>query len=334
MTKPTFICVTPVKNEAWILDRFLECASTWADHIVVADQHSDDGSRDIARRYDKVTLVNNDSPRYDEDARQKLLLREARRLPAPGRRIIIALDADEMLTANWMDSPEWSRLQRAPAGTVLRFQWINVTPDLQHHWRPDDDIPFGFVDDGAGHEGQAIHSPRLPVPSGAPSLVMRDIAVLHYQYTNWTRMKSKQRWYQCWERLQHPEKRPITLYRQYHHMDAARAAAEPLQEQWLKGYQDAGIDMTSTLCEGTSLWDEKVSQLLEENGTAPFRKLDVWDVDYGALRRRTGRSVNGALDDPRSPFEKAVHAWLARTQPRAARLGVRATQKLLQLAGW
>ena len=35
---PTVICVTPVKNEARILPRFLRCAATWADHILIADQ--------------------------------------------------------------------------------------------------------------------------------------------------------------------------------------------------------------------------------------------------------------------------------------------------------
>src|SRR5437667_3161139 len=97
--RPTIICLTPVKNEAWILDRFLQCASLWADHIIVADQCSEDESREIVGRHPKVILIENPSPVYDEGARQKLLLEAARRIP--GKRLLIALDADEMLTANW-----------------------------------------------------------------------------------------------------------------------------------------------------------------------------------------------------------------------------------------
>jgi len=28
---PTIICLTPVRNKAWILDRFLQATSLWAD---------------------------------------------------------------------------------------------------------------------------------------------------------------------------------------------------------------------------------------------------------------------------------------------------------------
>ena len=31
--RPKIICLTPVKNEEWILRRFLRLASLWADHI-------------------------------------------------------------------------------------------------------------------------------------------------------------------------------------------------------------------------------------------------------------------------------------------------------------
>ena len=106
---PTLICMTPVKNEAWILDRFLQCASTWAEHIIVADQQSTDGTREIAESYDTVTLIENDTPAYDEAGRQQLLIDAAREIPVDGKRILIALDADEFLTANWMSHPEWQR---------------------------------------------------------------------------------------------------------------------------------------------------------------------------------------------------------------------------------
>src|SRR5437899_2901721 len=140
---PALVCVTPVRNEAWILDRFLSCASLWADHIVIADQCSEDGSRDIARSHPKVLLVDNPALAYNEEHRQQLLLEAARQIP--GRRVIIALDADEALSANWMSSPEWKSLLAAGEGTVLRFQWVNICPDLRHCWIPPDDIPFGFV---------------------------------------------------------------------------------------------------------------------------------------------------------------------------------------------
>lgn len=38
--KTQIVCLTPVRNEAWILERFLKAAELCADHIVLADQDS------------------------------------------------------------------------------------------------------------------------------------------------------------------------------------------------------------------------------------------------------------------------------------------------------
>jgi len=330
---PTIFCLTPIKNEAWILDRFLQCASTWADHIIVADQQSDDGSRAIARSYKKVTLIDNDTPAYDEAARQKLLIDAARALPCSGKRILLALDADEMLTANWMESEDWQVLQRQQPGTVLRFRWANVTPQIKEGWISDHWIPFGFVDDGSAHEGEKIHSPRIPVPSDAPTFDSEDIRVLHYQYANWERMKSKQRWYQCYEVLEHPEKRPVTIFRQYHHMDASVKGATGFPDTYFDGYEDRGIDMTKVAAKSHYYWDEELVHLFIDHGVDPFRKVNVWEKDWEVLRSHLG--VNGrTIRDPRTRFERAVHRWLADTQKKHDTLPVRVLQKILQLVGW
>ena len=332
--RPTIICLTPLKNEAWILDRFLQCASTWADHILLADQHSTDGTREIARRYEKVRLLDNENEEYDEGARQRLLINAAREIPTKTHRLFLALDADEVLSANWMESSEWNGLLSARPGTVLRFQWANVAPGVQTGWIDPDVKPFGFVDDGSPHEGKPIHSPRVPVPRNAPSLDLEEIRVLHYQYANWERMKSKQRWYQCWERLKYPDKRPVTIYRQYHRMDPSLKNAEPLRPEWLRGYEEQGIDMRSIDAEPVYHWDAEVLDLLRTHGPAPFRRLDIWDCDWRDVGRTLGCDLNGEGVDPRSSFEKRVHDWLSDTQGRSQNLSVRAVQKLLQLGGW
>ena len=105
MDKPLIICLTPVKNEAWILDKFIQCASLWADCIIIADQMSTDGSRDIALKYPKVRLIDNDSEAFNEPERQKLLVDAARQIHFNGqRRLLISLDADEFLTSNFQET--------------------------------------------------------------------------------------------------------------------------------------------------------------------------------------------------------------------------------------
>ena len=120
-TETKLICLTPVRNEAWVLERFLQCASVWADHIVVADQISDDGSREIAARHPKVILVDNPASDYNEGERHRLLFERARQIPA-ARRVMIALDADEVLSADWEQSDEWAMLRSAKPGTAIRFE--------------------------------------------------------------------------------------------------------------------------------------------------------------------------------------------------------------------
>jgi len=315
MKKPTVICLTPVKNEQWILDRFLKCASLWADHIIVADQNSDDRSREIALRFAKVILIQNSGPDYHEYARQKMLIDAARQLPPP--RLLIALDADEFLTANFLTSPEWAAITTAPEGTVIRFQWANILPDMRHYWTPSSDLPLGFVDDGSPHKGEAIHTARIPLPTGAPVIRLRDIRVMHYQYTDWERMRSKHRWYMAWERLRAPAAKAVNLYRQYHHMDAIRKEdIQPVPGSWIKRYQEQGIDMTTVCRDRPYYWDKEVLKMLEAYGTRLFAKDQIWDVDWPLMAKRCGYSDEAAsgFGDPRSIGRKIIHRYLRGTQ--------------------
>ena len=180
MAKPQIICLTPVFNEAWILERFLKCASLWADHIIIADQGSTDGSREIARGFPKVKLIENASADFNEPERQRMLVEEARRIP--GDRVLMALDADEILTAHVLTSPEWASILHAPKGTVISFQWplLETNANGLCYYTFPAEQPFGFVDDGSEHKGKVIHSHRVPVPEGAGILLPKQIKLMHY----------------------------------------------------------------------------------------------------------------------------------------------------------
>jgi hypothetical protein len=340
LDRPTIICVTPIKDEAWILERFLKCAATWADAIIIADQQSTDSSPQIARRFDKVMLIDNTIPRYDEAGRQKLLLEAARQVPlvkGTNRRLIVALDADELLTANYRQSPEWRTILGLPKGTVICFNWINLQPDFRSGWIPEVDLPLAYVDDGAAHGGTAIHNWRVPTPERAPRVVCHDIKVLHYQYTDWQRMKSKHRWYQCWEVLNHPGKSAVDIFRTYHHMYAIPEKQKvALAPQWLQGYTELAIDVTSVTKFATYYWDLQIAEWLAEHGPEKFAQLDIWQVDYETLWRSAKNSTPPrSLKDPRTPEQKEVIAWLRRTQSVAATdESVQKRDAELKTAGW
>lgn len=327
------ICLTPTRNESWIIRPFLAAAKSWADHVIVADQGSSDGTAEEISGTPQVTLVRNEAVAYEESHRQRLLLQYARQIP--GKRILIGLDADEALSANATTSNEWESIESAAPGTILRFRWVNVLPGFRTAWVCPGHVPLGFVDNGADHVGKAIHSPRVPQPEGAPVLDLHEIVVLHFQYVLWDRMRSKQRWYQAWEYLKHQTKNPVDIYRQYNHMHGGWNFDEivPLKHEWLAGFEHTGIDFRSLTCEPITWWDREVVQMLVEHGPRYFRRIGIWEKDWPDVARRLG-IIGTDLRDPRTLVERAIHRLLASTQSSRGRLSVRAFERVLRMAGW
>lgn len=313
--KPTVICITPVKNEGWILERFLLCTSLWADQIILADQQSDDGSREIARKFSKVRLIENPCPQFNEPERQKLLLDEARKVE--GHKLIVALDADEFLTANFESAAEWREMLDSPPGTVIKFDWPTVLEEAKAYWMYPHKVPLAFMDDEISlHQGQKIHSPRIPVPASAPTIEMDEVKVMHFVGADPQRWKSKIRWYQCWTILNQPKTSMAELFRFYHKdFFIPQSEIHPIPRSWLQMYQERGIDLNHIESEGHYRWDLEVLRLLEDHGPDKFRKLDIWDYDWNALRSRFGCKREDEIRDPRRLFDRVALGWLRRNQP-------------------
>jgi glycosyltransferase involved in cell wall biosynthesis len=316
MCKPQVFCLTPVKDEAWILERFLKCASIWADRIIIADQGSTDGSREIAQKSPKVTVIDNPSQGWSEPIRQQMLLGEARRTPGP--KILLSLDADEFLTANLLTSPEWDSILSAAPGTVIGLQWPEIEvnfSDLSYFYYPTI-LPVGFVDDGSEHKPQLIHGRRVPMSAHCPMLALTEIKLMHYCLVDIDRFKSRIRWYQCFEHLA-LKKKPIELYRYYHKVRCVPPQAiGKVPREWIEGYEERGIDMSSVNRERRYRWDREVLEYFKEHGTAKFRRLAIWDADWATLRDELcPQESTTRLSDPRSKFDKLVHRWLELSQP-------------------
>lgn len=334
--RPTIICLTPVRNEAWTLRRMLRCAELWADHIIVADQGSTDGTREIAREFEKVTLVENPGAGYDEGQRHRVILEAARSIEGP--RVIVAVDADEALSANVVRSDDWQRAMLSPPGTILTADWINYLPGLTRAWIPRRAVPIGLVDDARPHNAGRLHVERIVVREDDPKLSLDPVKLLHFQHVNWNRMKSKQRRYQCLELVaRDSRKRPVQIYRQYHRMDAIpRKAMIHPDPEWISGYERRGIDMRSDEDLPFYSGDEEVLEMLTAHGPARFRRVDVWDVDWRRIASEAGSDVDPSeLNDPRSRWDKALHRWLAETQRRDPdRWTTRLIQRALAPLGW
>jgi len=310
--KPIIICLTPVRNEAWILDRFLKATSLWADYIIIADQMSTDSSREIALKYEKVILVNNNSEVYDESFRQKLLIEEARKLK--GQKLLITLDADEFFTPNLINSHEWNEMINSKQGTVFCFQWVNINSEFNKFWNANY-FPWGYMDDGYVHNSNnKIHNARIPLPNYAEQIRINEIKVMHFQYTDWKRMLSKHRWYQCYEHVTYPEKSPLDIFRMYHHMYAIDTKSlNAIPEFWIRDYKNMGIDIKERIDNGTYWWDERVLDYFDKYGVEYFKRIHIWDVNWNKLAKIWKRNKL-KYNDPRTIIDRFIHFFLFYTQ--------------------
>jgi glycosyltransferase involved in cell wall biosynthesis len=283
---PKIVVITPVKNEAWILDRFLAVTSQFADHIIVADQNSTDGSPDICRKYPKVDLILNDSPDYDEASRQLLLIQRSREVVS-GQRILLALDADEVLAANAMETLSWQSMLSAKPGTVLFFEKPDLYITPYQCIRYDNPWPIGYVDDGAEHKPKAIHSIRVPLPDYARKLHLDEVKVLHYALSQQTRQASKMRLYSVIENVKGITS--FALYRRRAYSASKnwvrQGRLETCPIEWFQKWEDVGIDMCS-LQQDTYYWqDFEVLKYFKKYGVKRFWLDDIWDFDWEGCRK-------------------------------------------------
>jgi len=326
--KPKIICLTPVKNEAWILDNFLKCASLWADYIIIADQNSTDKSREIAQKYSNVILIDNPYlGEYNEQEIRRITIEEARRIKGP--RILIALDADEVLYP-YITSTEWDKIINSSPGTVIKSKFINIKPDMTNYWYGPIEIALGFSDDGSHYIAEKIHTNRMIYPKNAPVLLLNDIKVMHLQYIDWNRMESKHRWYQCWERLNNPNQSAIRLYRNYHHMYSInKRQLKKIPSDWLDHYEKLGIDLKLFKKEKNYYWDKIVLEYIEKYGNQKFVGEAIWDIDWTKKANQYNFSNINKFKDPRGIIQKTVQFYLKKTQYHHKRVSIRAIDKML-----
>lgn len=324
--KRKIIVLMPVKNEAWILPLSLQAASVWADMIILSDQGSTDGSKEIARRFPKVHLIENDSlGEFNEYKMREPLISTARKLTGIGN-VLISLDADELLTP-YFNSIDYKRFQELPEGTVLQFFLANITPNFEKYWTVDGN-DFGYIDDGKPFQTGLIHVPRLFTPNESNNNIYKcqDLGVLHYQYVYWDRMESKHRWYQCYERIHIPEKSVIDIYRRYHHMYNPNLNLKPFPTKWIELYKEQEVDITAYKRENVFWWDQKVVQYFKEFGTAYFSQIDIWKHDWTKLSKDI--KYSGKITD------KLLLLYLRKTRELFYRKGfrkiIRLTDSLLK----
>jgi len=273
MVDRPILCLVPVKNEEWILDRFIRCARLWADKIVMLDQGSEDSTRKIATSYKEVLYRDVGEMEYNEGVFRRLLIETARDYSRES--IMVAIDADEALSSGISEASVIKRIRTLEPGTGFSFMLTNIDPEYTGYWEQREPTVAGFVDDGPAYEANWISTPRFPL-AGKPVVPIPEVRLLHFQYTDWARMESKQRWYKVKERINEPGASAIRIYRRYTHMYRQIANMKPLDPGLFAMYESAGIDMRS-MRPSAYWWDRRTLEAMKTSGL-PLRAFLFLDV--------------------------------------------------------
>jgi len=326
MSDTKVIVVTLVKDEAWMLDRFLATCSQFADHIIVSDESSGlDNSLEIYKKYPKVILHHNAGTPVRGDIRRNFVFEEARKIPC-NKRIIIAIDSDEILSANLLESPEWQTVLNAEPGTLIHLQWVTLWKNYSYY-RIEAKHTYGhynrqiWVDDGIsgiptiGH--QEMHMAYNPLQA-KKHIYLHDIVCLHYQFCNWNRMEAKHRYYRAHEKADIRKLSDLAIYRIYGYMSSKKVKHQNCLTKWYDGWTQKGIDMSSVGDTELTHFDLSVLELFKKHGTDYFSRQNLWKADWERLCQLA--KEQGVLSDdfdftrPRkSVFFKMYHSYMKAT---------------------
>ncbi|MBC7459012.1 MAG: glycosyltransferase family 2 protein [Bdellovibrionaceae bacterium] len=327
--RPLLICLTPVKNEAWCLDVFLQSTSLWADYIIIADQNSTDESKVIALKYDKVILIENKSTNYNEADRQKILITEARKIS--GSKILFALDSDEIFSANFQSTKDWLRILSSKPGEVFGFQWANILPDKRHYFLSSLFYPWVFNDDGTDHSNyvREIHSMRIPYPIEADNGIyhVTEFKVLHLAHIFPDRVKSKWIYYQFTERVKGINDNPISAFRSYNY---SNVSIYEIPEYWLESYSILDVSLLDKLDLSTSLFwfDLEVINYINQYGFEYFKLLPIWNKPFVEKIKLLQTSSVSSFSV--NPLSKVLLFYLEHTQTYYPSIYIKIVDKFLK----
>lgn len=283
MSQPQIIVITPVRNEAWVLEAFLAHCSSWANRIIIADQHSTDGSREIAAQFPKVTLIDNPQKEMHQATVRYHLFKEVDQIA--GDKIVFALDADEFLSEGFIHTNGWKKILNSHPNSIFCFRWQNLISDFCHEecsplepaeWACHFDSKTRISELYAQAEQKAIHEARVPCTSDAQYIEINDIRYIHLARINNIRTRNKNDFYQV-STINKLRKSisSITLYRTYHPIPNIQNLVQDISLTTSDGTQRLN-SLVHTNDHGWHYINE-ISAILQREGTRKYRMLCIWD---------------------------------------------------------
>ena len=336
---PVHIVMTPTRNEAWVIRAFLESTIRWADYIIIADQMSTDGTREIIQEYIskfqsaksniqcQIILIDNTNPEFNEPERQAMLVTKAREVAAGRDTLLWGLDADEILAANAFETEDWQRILHSKPGAVFWFQWAQLTHDKKHYFNDKNFYPWLFHDDGIEPHGNYVremHSMRIPYPIGEQDMTyIKDFRVLHFGPAPLNRMRAKERFYMFVD-WQVNHRSPLALGRNYIGSNAYPIEQFNLPQDWIYTHPKDGWDMWNCVkLDETHCWmDDYIFERLNKDLICELTKLPIWMPEFMSYYH---------IEDPRPWYVQWKHTYLEHTQPYRHNIVIRMIDSVLKL---
>ncbi len=320
--RPPFIVTTPIRNEAWILEKFLGTTSLWADHILILDSGCNDQSLEICQRFPKVKVLPFQShyPTSEYHRRHDLFY-AAREIHSQA--IVFTLDADEILSAEILDQSTQNQLVdtlHAP-GSSLSLPWIMLWKNaLEYRTEPNgvwsdrrkrcvywDDAKADYPFEGF------LHFPPVPRQFHDRTTPF-NLPLLHYQFSAWKRTQIKQiHW-----RILEWEKGPQSLLNSIRINLLYAIAREtwdeqtsPIPQKWILNYEHHGLILSNSFDDSFPWFIEEILLHLAKYKKESLSLLDIWDLPWEIYRQKLAPS-NPLLhplnfQDPRSNLQKTYH---------------------------
>ena len=335
INRPLLICISRTRNYGWVTRAFLEGNLRWADYIIITDQMSTDGTREMCAEYENVYLVDDHDMEFKENSGFMMAFMKGREVAAGKDTIYFALDIDEVMPANWRETSDGQKILNSQKGDMFSIAWANIQPgnemyvDMRMNW---DGKYTVFHDNGMEWQKMKdeFHAPHLPYSTWEiDPYAVKDFPILHFGWYNPEWNKYKSIYHFMLDVHQHRSSSPIAFYRTYH---GARKTLwqrtqkvkqnpmlKPIEKEWL--FEDFDlfelIDMHSE-----PIFVNYIRELLEIDGIKKYYCLDIWNDDM--------QRVANLSEDPRPLRWRVLHAYEWFTQPYKKSLLVRAIDKVLK----
>ncbi len=289
------IALLPVKNEAWIIEHTLASLSGFCDVILVNDQQSIDGTREIAARFPKAVWIESAESHICEQARWRLwdVARDY-----DGTNLVWCTDADELVSPKLARRFIDEHRAELTGGAVVDSLYC-------HFWNSPDRYrtglggayaphlkPIAIVDDRRANYDRSralpLHEERVPIAAGARRVKAEHLPVLHLQWLLPNRSQMRQAWYRCREWMQ-GGRTAASINEQYARTLPERyvptAAVPP---EWIDD-----VTLPETSVDAQPSWHEAdILKWFDERGLAFFEPVEVWGVRRlrQEFRKRMGRN--------------------------------------------